>query len=139
MDRRQLVITDLQAAGLPDPSQRPLHDPADLTQPAPVGRPLPRQVVLDPSASQSLPVSRRPVLPVAVQGLRPATSAAARLADQRDIVEQRHGQERLIPLSTCDTDGQRHAITVYEQVAFRAFLRPIRGVLAGEDPPKTAR
>jgi hypothetical protein len=24
-------------------------------------------------------------------------------------------------------------------VPFRAFFRPIRGVLAGEDPPKTAR
>jgi hypothetical protein len=38
-----------------------------------------------------------------------------------------------------EADGQRRAAAVDEQVPFRACFRPVRGVFAGEDPPKTAR
>jgi hypothetical protein len=139
MDCRQFVVTDLQAPRLSDPRQRPLHDPTDPTQATPVGRAWPRQVVLDPAPPQPLPVPRRPILPVAVQGVRPTASAAARLPNQRDVVERWHRSERLIPLGTRDAHRQGGAFSVYEQVAFRAFFGPIRGVFAGEYPPKTAR
>jgi hypothetical protein len=139
MHRRQLVITDLQPARLPDPRERPLDDPTDLSQSAPVGRSGPCQVVLDSSPLEPLAVAWRPVLPVAVQGVRPTASTVARLADQWDVVEQRHRQERLIPLGPRDSHRQGGAVSVYQQVAFRAFFGPIRGVFAGEDPPKTAR
>jgi hypothetical protein len=49
-------------------------------------------VILDPPLLEPLAVARRPVMPVAVHGIRPA-AASARLSDQRDVVEQRHGQE----------------------------------------------
>lgn len=136
---RKLLVTDLRSPRLTDPGQRLLHDPADLAQPATVWRSRPRQVVLDPPLLEPLPVARRPILPVAVQGIRPTASAAARLLDQRDVVEQRHGQERLVPLSTRDPYRQGSAFSVYEQMAFRAFFRPVRGVRTGEEPPKTAR
>ena len=139
MDCWQPVVTDLQASRLPHPRQRPFDDPADLAQPAPVRRSRPRQVVLDPSSLEPLAVTWRPVLPVAVQGIRPTTSAAARLSNQRDVVEQRHGQERLVPVGARDPHRQGGAPPVYEQMAFRALFGPIRGVRAGEDPPKTAR
>jgi hypothetical protein len=139
MRRRQFVVTDLQSARLSDPGQRPLHDPADPAQPATVGRSRPRQVVLDPPLRESLPVARRPVLPVAGHGIRPTASASARRLDQADIVEQRHGQERLVPLGTRDAHRQGSAFPVSEPRAFRAFFRPIWGVRTGEDPPQTAR
>jgi hypothetical protein len=139
MDRRQSFVTDLQSPRLSDPGQGPLHYPADLAQPAPVRRTLPRQVVLDASPLEPLLVARCPVLPVAVQGLRPTPSAAARLPDRRNIVEQRQRQERLVPLGTRDLHRQGSAFPVYEEMAFRAFFGPIRGVWAGADPPKTAR
>ena len=139
MDRWQFVIADLQPSRLPDPRQRPFHDPADLAQPAAVRCSLPCQVILDPSPLQPLAVARRPVLPVAVQGIRPTASAAARLADHRDVIEQRHRQERFVPVGARDPHRQRGAFSVDRQVAFRALFGPIRGVRAGERPPKTAR
>ena len=139
MDRWQFVVTNLQSSRLPDPRQRPLYDPADLAQPAPVGRSRPRQVVLDPSPLEPLAITWRSVLPVAVQSIRPTASATARLSDQRNVVEQRHRQERLVPLGTRDPHRQGSAFSVYEQMAFRAFFGPVRGVFAGEYPPKTAR
>jgi hypothetical protein len=118
MDCRQFLVTDLQSPRLSDPRQRPLHHPADLTQPAPVWRSRPCQVVLDPSPLEPLPVARCPILPVAVQSVRPTASASARLPDRRNIVEQRHRQERLVPLGTRDGHCQGSAVSVYEEMAF---------------------
>jgi hypothetical protein len=118
MGCRQFLVTDLQSPRLSDPRQRPLHHPADLTQPAPVWRSRPCQVVLDPSPLEPLPVARCPILPVAVQSVRPTASASARLPDRRNIVEQRHRQERLVPLGTRDGHCQGSAVSVYEEMAF---------------------
>src|SRR5262245_38950198 len=90
MHRGQTLVANLEPPGLPDPSQPTFHDVADCTQAAAMGRPLPRQVVLDPPLLQPLPVARRAVLSVAIQGLRPAPTAAARLSDRRYLVQQRH-------------------------------------------------
>jgi hypothetical protein len=139
MDCGQFLVTDLQSPRLSDPRQRSLHHPANLTQPAAVRRTLPRQVVLDPSPFETLLVPRCPVLPVAVQSVRPTPSAAARLPDRRNIVEQRHRQERLVSLRTGDLHRQGSAFSIYKEMAFRAFFGPVRGVGAGADPPKTAR
>jgi len=139
MDRRQLVIPDFQPAGLPDPRQGPFDDPADLAQATAVGRPLSRQVVLDAPLLEALSIPRRAVLPVAVQGLRLPPRAAAPPPDRRDVVYQVHRLERLVAVGRGDAQGQRRALAIDEQVPLGAFFGPIRGVLAGEDPPKTAR
>jgi hypothetical protein len=75
-------------------------------------------VVLDPSPLEPLAITWRSVLPVAVQCIRPTASATARLSDQRNVVEQRHRQERLVPLGTRDPHRQGSAFSVYEQMAF---------------------
>ncbi len=151
MDRRQFVVADLQSSRLPDPRQRPLHDPADLAQPAAVRCSRPRQVVLDPSPLQPLAVARRPVLPVAVQGIRPTASAAARLADQRDVIEQRHRQERFVPVGTRDPHRQRVPFPLTSRWRFEPFLArsvgfgPVRAPQKRRDnsgcppPPSTSR
>jgi hypothetical protein len=139
MDRRQFLVTDLQSSRLSDPRQRPLYDPANLAQPATVWRSRPCQVVLDPSPLEPLAIARRPVLPVTVQCLRSMTTGSARLPDRRHIVEQGHRLERLVPLGARDAHRHGNAISVYKQVTFGAFFGPVRGVFAGEYPPKTAR
>ena len=139
MHRGQAIVANLEPPGLADPSQATFHHVADLTQAAAVGRPLPRQVVLDPPLLQPLSVARRAVLPVTVQGIRPAPPTAARLSDRRHLVQQGHRLKRLVPLRPGEAHGQRGSVAIDEQVAFRAFFGSIRGVFAGEDPPKTAR
>src|SRR5947209_6522150 len=139
MHRRQPLVTDLQPTRLADPGERALHDPADLSQAAAVGRPRLRQVVLDPALLEAPMVPRRAVLPVAVQGLRLASRPAATPADRRDVVHEVHRFERLVAVGPGETHGQRSALAIDEQVPFCAFFGPIRGVFAGERPPKTAR
>jgi hypothetical protein len=50
-----------------------------------------------------------------------------------------HRFERLVAVGPGNAHGQRGAFAIDQQVPFRAFFGPIRGVFAGEDPPKTAR
>lgn len=75
---RQLLISDLQPTGMANPSQRPLDHLADAAQPAAVGRPRPREVVLDPSLAEPAPVRWRAVgaVAVGVHGPAPRPTAA---------------------------------------------------------------
>jgi hypothetical protein len=102
MARWQLVVADLQAAGLPDPCQGPFHHPADLAQAAAMRRPWPGQVVLDAPLLEPLPVPLSPVRPVSIQGLRlpsrpPAPAADRRFLRSHDALGDRdqHAQEHL--------------------------------------------
>ena len=139
MHRRQLLVTDLQASRLTDPGKRTLHDPADLAQAAPVRRSLLRQVVFNPPLLEALMIPWRAVLPVPIQGLRLPPRATASPANWRDVVQQIHRLQRFVAVGPGDAHGQRGALAIDEQVPFGAFFGPIRGVFAGEDPPKTAR
>src|SRR5262245_24607944 len=139
MHRGRPVVADLESARLADPGQAALHDPADLAQPAAVRRPLPRQPALDVSLPQALPVLPGAVGPVPVQSLRLAARPAFGTSYGRDGVHQRHSLRAVVAVGPTQTHGQRGAVAVDDQVAFRALFGPIRGVLAGQDPPKTAR
>src|SRR3954451_11597561 len=134
MDRGQLVVADLQAAGLPDPCQGPFHHPADLAQAAPMRRPWPRQVVLDAPLLEPFPVPLGPVRPVPIQGLRLPPRAPTPAVDRRDVVHQVHGFERLVAVGRSDPHGQWRALAIDQQVPFGAFFPAIRGVFAGQDP-----
>src|SRR5262245_2273993 len=134
VDRRQLVIADLQPAGLPDPGEAALHHVADLAQSAAVRRPLPRQVVFDAAPLEALLVARRAVGPVPVQRLGLAPRPAAPAFDRRDVVHQGHSPQRLVAVRAGQADGQRGALAIDEQVALGALFPAIRGVLAGEYP-----
>ena len=116
MHRGQALVANLEAAGLPDPGQATFHHVADRTQAAAVGRPRPRQVVLDPPLLQPLPIARRAVLAIPVQGVRPASPAAARLSDRRHVVQQRHRLQRLVAVRCGDAHGQRRPIAIDEEV-----------------------
>jgi hypothetical protein len=139
MLRWQYLVTDLQPPRLAHPGQRALHDPADPAQPAPVGRPRLRQVVLDPPLPQAPVVPRCAVLPVAVERLWLSPRPTAAAADRRDVVQQGHGLQRFVAVGSGDPHRQRRTPAVHEQVAFGPFFGPIGGVFAGQDPPKTAR
>ena len=139
MDRRQLVIPDLQSAGAPDPLQGAFDDPADLPQAAAVRRPLSRQVVFDPPLLETPSIPRRAVLPVPVQRLRLPPRPATLAADRRDVVHEGHRFERLVAVGPGEAHGQWGALAIDKHMAFGAFFGPICGVFAGEYPPKTAR
>jgi hypothetical protein len=139
MQGRQSLVANLETAGLADPSQAAFDHIADLTQAAAVRCPLSRQVILNASLLQPLLVAWRAVRSITVQGIRSASPTATGLSDQRHIVQQRHCLQRLVAVGPGDAHGQRRAVAIDQQVAFRAFFGSIRGVFAGQDPPKTAR
>ncbi len=139
MHRWQSVVPDLEPPGLSDPSQPAFHHVAHLPQAAAVGRPRSRQVILEPPGLQALPVPLGPIGSVPVQSLRRAAGAAPPPVDGRDIVEQGERLGGVGAVRSGESHGQRGAVAIDEPVAFGAFFSPIRGVFAGEDPPKTAR
>ncbi len=139
MHRRQSVVPDLEPPGLSDPSQPAFHHVAHFPQAATVRRPRPRQVILDPPCLQALPIPLGPIGSVPVQSLRLAAWPPTRPVDRRDGVEQGERLRRVGAVRPGAPHGQRGAVAIDEQVAFGAFFGPIRGVLAGEYPPKTAR
>src|SRR2546423_953183 len=139
MDRRQLVIPDLQPARLTDPREGPLDNPADLAQAAAMRRSLSRQVVLDTPPLEALPIPGRAVLTVPIQGLRLPPRAAAPTTDRRDVVHQVHRLQRLVAVGPGEAHGQRRALAINEQVPLGAFFPAVRGVFTGKYPPKTAR
>lgn len=139
MHRDRDLVADLQPPGLPDPGERPLDDPADPAQAAAVRHPRGGQLALDPPPLPLGAVARRAIGPVAMHWSRPPARAAAPAADRRDVVEELGQLRRVVPLRPGDPDRQRRSLAVDEQVPLAPFFRPIGGVLAGEDPPKTAR
>jgi hypothetical protein len=112
----ELLVPDLQPSSLSHPGHGTLHDPADLPQSTAVRCPQSGQVVLDPSLPQALAIARGPVGSVSIQAARSTTPAATRLADQRDIIEQRQGHQRIVPLRAGDANRQGNALSVYEQM-----------------------
>ena len=139
MNRWQDVVSDLQSSGLPDPGERSLDHPANRSQATAVRGPWLSQVILDPTILQTLAVTWCSVGPISVGALGSSPSASASLSDEWDVIQQRQRFEGIVTLSTGDPHRQRRAATIDQQVAFRAFFCSIRGVLAGQYPPKTAR
>src|SRR5262245_24345501 len=135
----QFLVANLEPARLPDPRERALNHPADLTQPAAMRGPRLRQVVFNPPLPQAGMVPRRAVGSVPVQSLRLAARPAPPTTNRRDVVYQVHRLDRVVTLRTRDAHGQRRSLAVHQQVAFRAFVGSIRGIFAGQRPPKTAR
>src|SRR5215831_11707584 len=135
MDGRQLVIPNLQPAGLPDPGQGPLDHIADLAETAPVRRPRGRPVVLDPPLLEALMIPRRAVLSVPVQRLRLPPRPPTPPPDGRDVIHEVHRLQRLVAVGPGDAHGQRRAFAIDEQVPLGALFAAIGGVFAGEYPP----
>jgi hypothetical protein len=139
MHRWQSVIPDLQPPSLADPSQTAFHHVTDLPQAAAMRCPRSRQLVLDPPRLQALPVPLVSIGAVAVQRLRLAAWTPTRPVDGREFIEQGQRLGGVGTVRPRDADGQRGSLAIDEDVAFAAFFGPIRGVFAGEYPPKTAR
>jgi hypothetical protein len=139
MHRDRLVRANLESAGLPHPSPRTLHHVANFPQPAAVRGSGGGPMILAAPLPQPLVVARSAVsaIPIPAPGLAPGAAAGA--PDRSDGVQPLQGLRRLRTLGSRDAHRPRRPPAVSEQGAFRAFLGPIRGVLAGERPPKTAR
>jgi hypothetical protein len=139
MHRWQSLISDLQASSLTDPGQSAFHHIADLPKATAMRRPRPRQVVLDTPRLQPILIVFAAIGAVPVQCLRLATRPPTRTVDWRDVVEQGQRLASVGAIGCGDADGQWGAVAIDNDMAFAAFFGPIRGIFAGEYPPKTAR
>ncbi len=135
----QLVVADLEAPGISNPGQCTFNDPANLAQAAPMRHTGARQVVLDTTALEPFTISWRPVRAVTVEILRTPPRTAARTMDRRNLIQERQGLHRIVPLSAAYDNGKRRPASVDKEVALRALFRPVRRILARIGPPKTAR
>src|SRR5262249_4232161 len=88
---------------------------------------------------EALMIPRRSILSVPIQGLGLAPGVTTRPADGRDVVYQVHRLKRFVAVGPGEAQGQGRPLAIDEQVPFGAFFPAIRGISAGEDPPKTAR
>src|SRR3954465_1333323 len=82
MDFGRLVLANPQPPEVVQPRQSSLHEPAILTQAAPMGRPSSRDVRADAAPTQLPTMGVRVEAPIAIQLQRPS-SGTARLAAHR--------------------------------------------------------
>ncbi len=139
MHRNRPLVSDFEATRLADPGERPFHYPTDSTEAASVRHAETGQMAPDAPLLQAPAIARGSVRSVAIEVLRLASWAPARTMNGRDVVQQRHGLHRVVPLRSCYPQRKRCAPTVNDEVSFRTHLRSVRGVLSRVGPPKTAR
>lgn len=140
MHCRKTIITNFEVASLADVGHQVFDRETDLAQAAAMGHEWGRQKVQDVASTQSLPVSRRAISTVAVGGIGFMPRMSGPLAGQRGNIRQESEEfSGIMPLGTGDPYGQRRAVTIGKDMPFCPFFGPIRGVFAGERPPKTAR
>src|SRR6266545_2311423 len=139
MDGREFLIADLQATGLANPAQRPLHHVSHFSQAAAVRHAWRCQMVLDATFAQTAAIARCAIGPITVHPVGMASRTPAPLTDRRDLIEQRHRLRRVVTLNAGDAQGQRRAFAIGQHMPFRAFFGPICGISSSQRPPKTAR
>ena len=121
-------------------SQRLLHHVPFSTEPATMFRRMPgRKTWANSQRTHLADDTRKAITTVAVK--RPDAPPRPTTLPLDCRQQRQHFQERfLIPdVRRCREHQQRHAATVYDQMAFTAVFRAIYGVRSRVEPPKTAR
>lgn len=135
-----LLIAHAKPSLLKQPRERGFHDPADRAESAAVfGVPFGDHRD-DPATTQRrADLFFRVVRPIGVHRFGTFARAALRAFDRLDGIDQRHGHFRVVDVGPRVVDGERSAVAVDDQMAFRAVFAAIRRIGAGLGPPKMAR
>jgi hypothetical protein len=124
----RFVVADAEASELIEPGKRPLHDPAPPTEATPVRRAALRDKRENPTGSQSV-ADRRRVVAAITEHAGWTTARSASFALQRgNRIDQGQGFLRVVPICAGQTQGERHASAVANQMALAPALGPIGGI-----------
>jgi hypothetical protein len=129
------VVADAQASELVEPGKRPLHDPPPPAQPTPVPGATHGEPRYDMPRPQPTPNRRRVVATIPKHAVRPLPRSPAFAAQRGNRIHQRQGFLRVIPVRAGQTNRERHAATVANQMTLAPALGSIgrigTGLLAG--------
>ena len=131
MDVGPLVIPDAQTATLIEPGKRPLHDPPPPAQPTPMRGAThcePRHDMPRPQPTANRP---RVVATIPKQTVRPLPRSPALAAQRGNRIHQRQGFLRVVPVRAGQTNRERHAAPVANQMALAPALGSIGGIGTG--------
>src|SRR5436190_5443259 len=131
VDVGPLVIPDAEAAKLIQPGQRPRHDPPPPAQPAPVPGATHGEPRHDLPSPQSTPNRRRVVATIPKHTVRPLPRSPAFAAQRGNRIHQRQGFLRVIPVRAGETNRERHAAPVANQMTLAPALGSIGGIGTG--------
>ena len=140
----RLLVADLQAAVVSEPSQRALNHVTEAAQTAAV---LLARLTLSGACHQrgdaaclcALEICRGAVGRVSLEDSRAVTRASAGALDPRNQVEQRQSRDRVIHVCRSGPNDQRQALRIYDDVTFAPVFPPVCRVGTCVVPPKTAR
>jgi len=135
-----LLVADAETTLFEQPGEHAFDDTAMLTQSTSVlGIAFGNQGLDAPLSKRPANFRFRIVRLVAECFLRTATASTTRLFDRWDGVDQRDGLLRIMDVRAGVNHGQRRAISIGDQMSFRAVFPAIGGIRASLRPPKMAR
>lgn len=132
-------VAQFDAPEVAEPGHAAFDDVTQDAQAAAVFTARPGEHGNDAALAARRDVLRRPVGPIAQQRPRFLARAAARPADRRHGIDQRHRHLGVVHIRWRGYHRQRRSAGIGQTVPFAAVFRPIRGVRPGVRPPKRAR
>ena len=132
-------VPNPQAAELVQPTDRPLHHPAEDAQAAAVLAVAMGDAGFNTALGQLLPVRLGVVGPVREDFLGTLHGASDLAGDGRDRVHQRDQLRHIVAVTPRDPNGERNAFRIRDDVMLRAVFPAIHGAGTGTFAPPTAR
>ena len=128
MDVGPLVIPHAQAAKLTEPGRCALHDPPPPAQATPMLGAAHGQQGHDVTRAQAVPNGRGVIATIADHADRPAPGSAAFALQRRNRIDQREGFLRVVAIGTGQSDRERDALCITDQMPFAPALGAIGGI-----------
>jgi hypothetical protein len=126
-----LVIPNAETAKLIQPGKRPLHDPPPPAQPTPVRGTTHGEPRHDMPRPQPTPNRRRVVATIPKHTVRPLPRSPAFAVQRGNRIYQRQGFLRVVPVRAGQTNRERHAAPVANQMTLAPALGSIGGIGTG--------
>ncbi len=140
MDALQAFVADRQAPVAVQPGEGALHHPALAPQPGLALDAFARNAALDAPSAQVAAAAAHVAILVGVELLGPLATAAMRLPDRRDALEQRLAEHPVRAVGPARPDGEGEALGVGGEVVLAAGLGAVGRVRAGRlIPPLPGR
>jgi len=121
------LVAGAEPFELVQPGEGALDHPAHLAQSGTVGDATSGDQGLDAALVQQAAVLVEVVAPVGIQTPGPAAGTSPQSLDWRDRVEQGQELGDVMPVAASESDGQRGAVLVNDQVMLRARTGAVDG------------